>query len=278
MIIGGDSMDLIEVENKYNTDESCREYIAKIRWKNGYICPRCNNEKSWVTSESKYKCQNCDYKMSVTSGTIFHGSHIPLPTWFQMMWYFSSDNKSTSKNEKSAVYLQKKLKIGSYRTVLSMIKKIKSIMVCDKLDSLSGSIEMMTTDIKILKQTIRIIIAVEVIGRKLGRIRIERINRDSLLDQADFIDRCIDSESIIISDNAHLKRLIYENEYTFKTKQSSYAFSNTNKVMNKLIGTISYLKRIDNIDDYLRTYCIKANNSKHPFTFDEILENAICKV
>ena len=73
----------MELNLSMNTsDYECREYLASIRWKNGFTCPRCGCAEAWETKEVKYKCKKCGYKMSVTAGTIFQDSHTPLEKWF----------------------------------------------------------------------------------------------------------------------------------------------------------------------------------------------------
>ena len=136
-------MELNEFEKRFGTEQQCREYIANLRWPNGYRCPRCQNHKVWITKEYKYKCQNCGYKASVTTGTIFQNSHISLPLWFKAILIVSVQPEINARK------LMNDLKIGSNRTALSMKNKLKSIMIYPVLDKLQGSVELFTTNIKI---------------------------------------------------------------------------------------------------------------------------------
>ena len=61
----------------------CRELLARLRWPEGVTCPRCKDRRiSQMKEYARYECSACQYQFTVTSGTIFHDSHLPLPMWF----------------------------------------------------------------------------------------------------------------------------------------------------------------------------------------------------
>ncbi len=100
------------IKNTLNTEQECREYLASIRWRKGFCCPKCNGKEAWVTSEIKYKCKKCGHKMSVTSGTVFQDSHISLKKWFLAISIILK-NKDITLSE-----FQKQLELGSNRTAI----------------------------------------------------------------------------------------------------------------------------------------------------------------
>lgn len=62
---------------------ACTAFLEKIRWSNNPICPYCKLRKaSPLPKEQRYHCNICNSSYSVTSGTIFHRSHLPLQKWF----------------------------------------------------------------------------------------------------------------------------------------------------------------------------------------------------
>src|SRR5665809_168321 len=64
-------------------EEDCLEYLARLRWPGGFVCPACGGDKSWRTARrGMWMCSGCGRQTSVTAGTIFHRSHTPLTTWF----------------------------------------------------------------------------------------------------------------------------------------------------------------------------------------------------
>ena len=62
----------------------CRAFLEKLRWPGGVACPRCDesNRLHWLESRDKWHCYACRYQFSVTAGTLFHRSHLPLWKWF----------------------------------------------------------------------------------------------------------------------------------------------------------------------------------------------------
>jgi transposase-like protein len=65
------------------TEDRCRAYLEALRWPDGVTCPRCESEDTArLESRKKFYCRSCRYHFSVTSGTLFHNSHLPTWKWF----------------------------------------------------------------------------------------------------------------------------------------------------------------------------------------------------
>jgi len=65
------------------TDERCREYLEALRWPDGVRCPRCeSDDTARIVVRKRFYCRTCRYHFSVTSGTLLHGSHLPVWKWF----------------------------------------------------------------------------------------------------------------------------------------------------------------------------------------------------
>ncbi len=76
-------MDLIEIFEKFPTQESCIVHLEAIRWNNKPICPYCYSDKqSPLKKELRYHCNNCNRSFSVTVRTIFHRTHLQMQKWF----------------------------------------------------------------------------------------------------------------------------------------------------------------------------------------------------
>ncbi len=263
-------MELYEIEKEFGTEKQCREYIYKIRWSNGYGCPHCKSAEAWRTNELKYKCQKCGHKASVTVGTIFQDSHIPLPIWFKAIWYISKDT-----NGISASKLQQLLNLGSNRTALSMLHKIKQAMVCNSLDMLNGTVELVTTDISVHGKKEFVIFAVEKRNRKIGRIRINKIDRNIPLEWVEFVDRSIEPNSTIIHRELNLWKLHLYEDYIQARKPESYSFSCTRKVRSILENWLSANYIEGELAQYLNEFCIRVNSLKRNYDFFELLNNLI---
>ena len=127
---------ILEFREWFATEDACRDYIAQLRWPQGFVCPRCQNTKAWNMQRGLYWCQNCDYQVSVTAGTLFNDTHKPLRLWFEAMWYVTNQKFGVS-----ALGLQRVLGLGSYHTAWNWLHKLRRAMVRPGRDRLSGVIE-----------------------------------------------------------------------------------------------------------------------------------------
>ena len=81
---------LAELDRQFVTEQACVQYLYRLRWPEGFICPRCNTTKSWLTSRGLCKCARCRYHVSAKAGPIFESSHLPLTMWFRAIWWVTS--------------------------------------------------------------------------------------------------------------------------------------------------------------------------------------------
>lgn len=115
---------LQELEQRFSTSDACRKYLYLLRWPDGFVCPRCGGRDTWPMKGGLWLCGQCQHQASVTAGTIFQDSHMPLTTWFRAMWYVT-----TQKNGVSALGLQRVLGLGSYKTAWALLHKLRRAMV-----------------------------------------------------------------------------------------------------------------------------------------------------
>ena len=75
---------LSEFEQRFGDEGACAEYLAAVRWPDGFVCPGCGWTKAWrlETEPWTYECARCGHQTSVTAGTVMHKSRLPLTTWF----------------------------------------------------------------------------------------------------------------------------------------------------------------------------------------------------
>jgi transposase-like protein len=81
------------------TEEQCREYLAEQRWNGKPECPYCGHGRAYkIEGGKRYKCANdeCYKKFSVTVGTVFEASKIPLVKWFTAVYLAASHKKGIS--------------------------------------------------------------------------------------------------------------------------------------------------------------------------------------
>jgi transposase-like protein len=132
--------DLAEVSEL--TEEEARQYIERIRWPGGPACPRCGDTAVTLlqgesTRPGVYKCKGCRKPFTVTVGTIFEDSHIPLRKWVLCFWLMCSSKKGIS-----AKQLQRNLGLKSYKSAWHMAHRIRHAMRHEPLRSmLKGTVE-----------------------------------------------------------------------------------------------------------------------------------------
>jgi transposase-like protein len=143
-----DDLKLDEIQSRFGTDEKARAYLEEIRWPDGVVCPHCKNDKKriWKIEENLdkkiraglYHCAKCKKQFTVTVGTIFEDSHIPLRKWL-VAWYLLC----SSKKGISSLQIQRMLGLGSYRTALFMMHRIRYALAQPEFTTfLKGVVEM----------------------------------------------------------------------------------------------------------------------------------------
>jgi hypothetical protein len=140
-------MNLIDITQELSTDEECFSFLEKQRWPDGVRCAICGNDHiSRITRKSHtknvrkslYQClePTCKQQFSVTSGTIFHDSRIPLSKWFMAISLIVDAKKGIS-----AKQLQQHLGLGSYQTAWHMTHRIREAMQDTSGSKLKGIVE-----------------------------------------------------------------------------------------------------------------------------------------
>lgn len=131
-------MSLLEFQNRFPDEKACLDYVVKMRWPQGWKCPRCPQAKTyWKPSTEHFACARCHRQTSATAGTIFHKSRIPLRKWFWAIFLMATSSKGISMRN-----LQKHLGIKSYVTAWLMGHKIRrAMMTREALYSLKGKVQ-----------------------------------------------------------------------------------------------------------------------------------------
>lgn len=76
-------MNIIQIFRKFPTQKSCIKHLERARWSDKPICPYCNSTNTNpLVMELRHHCNGCRKSFSVTVGTIFHHTHLPMQKWF----------------------------------------------------------------------------------------------------------------------------------------------------------------------------------------------------
>jgi len=194
-----------EFEARFGSEEACREYVFRMRWPGGFVCPRCQGRRGWLTKRHLVMCPACGYQCSLTAGTIFEGSRKALRTWFRALWAVT-----TPKTGASAMTLKRVLGLGSYQTAWTWLHKLRRAMVRPGRERLRGEVEVDETFIgapepgrhgrRIIDKTL-VVVAAETDDRGIGRIRMRRVPDASAQSLDLFVRDAIEPGSTLLTDD-----------------------------------------------------------------------------
>jgi transposase-like protein len=125
------------------TEDEARETIEHILWPDGPVCAHCGAIENMTRLQGEahraglFQCNNCHEQFTVTIGTIFEDSHLPLRKWLMAFALLCSAKKGIS-----ALQLQRELDLGSYRTAWHLAHRIRYAMSKEPLAGLlKGTVE-----------------------------------------------------------------------------------------------------------------------------------------
>lgn len=129
-------MDMMELMERFGTGEKCRAVLEELRWPDGIRCPRCNGVKtSRIHARDQFDCDTCRHQFSVTSGTIWHSTHLPLRKWFIAIYLIVESKKGMSANQMKRV-------LGvSDKTAWYLCHRIRAAMAEQDPTPLKGTVE-----------------------------------------------------------------------------------------------------------------------------------------
>jgi transposase-like protein len=238
---------LLEFEKRFSTDEQCRAYLFQLRWPDGFRCPRCGGSKAWPKRPELLECARCGHQSSVTAGTVFQDSHKPLVLWFRAMWFVASQ-----KNGASALGLQRALDLRSYQTAWVWLHKLRRAMVRPDRDRLKGRIEVDEAFVggeeegvggRKFRDKSLLVVAAQVDGPGIGRIRLRQIPDATAGSLRSFIQETIEPGSTVVTDGfagyEGLQRIGYDHEaYPIRGRRKD-----ASKLLPRVHLVISLLKR-----------------------------------
>ncbi len=265
---------LAEFEQRFATEGACRAYLARLRWPTGFCCPQCTTNGSWTTTRCLLMCRRCGYQASVTAGTIFHRTRLPLQDWFRAMWWMTGQ-----KHQLSALGLQRLLGFGSYRTAWLWLQKLRRALVLPDWNRLGGEVEvdeMHMENVEAgggrwhLESKALVAIAAQIDGKGIGRIRLRRIPAASPSQLVTFVKHVVEPGSIVITDGwkgyaglkqegfKHRPRLINAN-----SKTVSALLPRVHRVASLLrrwlMGTHQGALSREQLDTYLEEFTFRFN-------------------
>jgi transposase-like protein len=284
-----------EFVTMFPDDNSCIDYLTKLRWENGFVCIKCKKaSKPWSQTHNRLTCPYCHYQTTVTAGTIFDKTRTPLTTWLEAAWHLT-----TAKNGMSAKTIEKTLGI-SYRVAWTMLQRFRVAMVRTQRGKLSGKVEI--DEILVggvdkggkrgrgSKKNI-VVIAVELLEPKgFGRVRMRFIPDASSKSLTNFINDVVEPNSIVCTDGwasyNNVESLGYTHEVTVVSTsedQAHVSMPGVHQVAALLkrwiLGTHQGSISDEHLQSYLEEYTFRFNRRKSKnrgLIFRRLLEQAVC--
>lgn len=210
-------------------DESCRGYLEKIRWKQGFVCPGCGEAgEAFQGSRGRWICRHCKRQSTVTAGTIFDKTRTPLRSWLAAVWYIVNQKQGVN-----ALGLQRVLGLGSYQTAWAMLHRLRRAMIRPGRERLHGLVEVDESFVGRLppksirdtkkkqqltekRESLRsiVMVAVEIKEPKgYGRIRLQRVSNKSEKAVLPFVLESIEPGSVVRTDGSATYRKLQEHGY-----------------------------------------------------------------
>ena len=285
--------DLLELEARFSTEEACRGYLFQLRWPDGFECPRCGGQKAWPASDLLWECAGCHRQVSVTAGTIFQDSHLPLTLWFRAVWWVTSQ-----KNGVSAMGLQRVLGLKSYKTAWTMLHKLRHAMVRPGRDRLQGRVEVDEAFVggeeegvhgRQIESKAMIAVAVEEVGDGIGRIRMRRIPDASAESLIPFLQDSVEPGSVVHTDGWLGYQPLHGKGYRHKITFLKGNNKTASELMPRVHLAVALLKRwllgthqcgvsTEHLDAYLDEFTFRFNRRKSRSRgklFYRLLEQAV---
>lgn len=292
-------MNIIEISKKFSTQEACIKYLEKKKWNGKPICPYCKSENNYKCKDRlRHHCNGCRKSFSVTVGTIFHDTKVPLQKWFLLIILMMHAKKGLSA-------CQAARDLGMRRpTVWSMMHRIRKAMKDDG-DLFAGIIEMDETyvggkprkgnkkddDDDTPSNVGRGTKKTPVVGmvERKGRVRAEATDKNKLksADLKDIVERGIDLfKSLLITDEykgySNMKRIVCHKTINHQ-KQYVEGLIHTNTiesfwaiVKRGLMGQFHWVSK-KYLQQYLNEFCYRYNARKQDadVVFDNILDGML---
>lgn len=275
---------LINLFEQYKGDESkCRDHLENLKWPDGIKCPRCGSEKiSRIKERSQFDCDACRYQFSVTAGSIFHDSHLPLWKWFLAVYLMTESKKGISANQ-----LKRTLGV-SYKTAWYLCHRIRKAVeeITEGKPKLDGIVEVDETYVggkydKRRKRGPWEKQAVMGLLQRKGCFEARAIPTNGRKILVGVIQDRIDKSATVMTDEYQAYRAI-DKEYTHKTvnhKREEWVRGDvyTNGAENawslfkrSIVGSFHHVSE-KHIDSYLNEFDWRFNGRNNPYLFEDTL-------
>jgi transposase-like protein len=268
----------MEFEERFSTETACLQYLRRQRWPEGFRCPKCGGARAWELRKRKLdQCASCNHQVSLTAGTVFHGTRKPLRLWFRVIGQFV-----LSKSGCSALDISRQHGL-KYETAWTWLHKLRSCMEQFGRSPLNGNVEVDETYLggeddgphrgrSLTGHKTPVAAAVEWRGEAIGRIRLVAVLNATALSLCGFVQQNVAPGALVKTDGLqsylplselgfHHQRVVLGNP-----KKAIKHLPNVHRVFSRLrrwlLGTYQGAAHPIHLQSYLHEFVFRFNRRR----------------
>ena len=279
-------MNLVDINTLFGTEDKCRELLVRLRWPEGPLCLRCKAPAIKLETEKQlFYCKDCDYQFTVTSGTVFNDSHLPLTKWF-----LTTHLLCEAKKGMSACQVQRTVGM-SYKTAWYLCHRIRSAMVESQKIMLDGIVEIDETYVGgkarrgLPREDKQVVIGIRKRGGDLRLIRVNEATSEEI--KKVVAENVSEDVEVIVTDESAIYPWAFnmDRKKIHKTINHSREYVNGDVHTNTVESAFSLFKRgimgtwhrmsVKHLPAYLEEMVFRFNRRKQSDLFIDTLRHMV---
>jgi hypothetical protein len=275
------SLSIFDFQQKFPDDDACYQYLAQLKWPNGFSCPKCGH-KHYCQGRTKHhrECTRCKHQASPKSQTLFHHVKFPLLKAFYIVYYMSTSKKGINSTE-----LSRKLALRQ-KTCWGFQQKVRKAMESSQAYPMKGDeVEVDEMVVGGEEENVRgrqnekkklVVVGIEKQGKGISRMYGQKISKSSGDELSNFFDNHIDKSAKIRTDRwSGYKPL--EKEYPHLSREYSGKkggnFQEMHRAIMQFKGWLRGLHHhVEHLQAYINEYVYRFNRS---FMKENIFDNLV---
>ena len=279
-------MNLVDINTLFGTEDKCRELLVRLRWPEGPRCLRCKAPVVKLETEKQlFYCKDCDYQFSVTSGTVFNDSHLPLTKWL-----LTAHLLCEAKKGMSACQIQRTVGM-SYKTAWYLCHRIRSAMIESQKAMMDGVLEIDETYIggkarRGLPRTDKqVVIGIRKRNGELRLLHVDSATSETI--RKVMAEHVSEDVEVILTDESAIypfaftvnqkklhKTICHSKEYVCGDVHTNTVESAFSLLKRGIIGTWHKVSA-KHLPAYLEEMCFRFNRRKRPDLFLDTLRHMV---
>ncbi len=276
---------LLKFSEHFKTDDNCKEYLANVKWKNGFICVKCEHTASQIRKNFARTCNKCSHTETAPANTLFHKVKFGLRKAFFICFEMSTTTKSLS-----ASYMGVRFGITE-KTARLFMHKVREAMKSSENHPMDGTVhidefvvggrEKGKVGRSYNSKKKKVVTALELTNKgKVKRMYALKIDNFSAKELEKIFIKHIDENAIVTTDLWRGYRPLFE-DYNITQIQSNNGknfialHTMIHQVKSWIRTTYSWVSDF-NINRYLDEFCYRLNRSRSKVNiFNNLIERMV---